>query len=247
MLRRVAPVAPGQHRPRPGSGRHLGYNSRVGRPGVGRPSNTGASHEHRQLGQQRRDPRRWPARRCPARSSTRWPQFGDRVALRWRDGEAGALTFDEYADRVARVAAGLRELGVRPGRPRRADDAQHPRVPRRSTWRSPSAGPRRCRSTTRRRPTRSPTWLATAGPRWPWWRTTGSSRASSRCATAHRRCSTWWRWASPAPRRPTRSCGSTSCSTTSRSTWPRLAAGVATRRPGHASSTPRARPVHPRA
>ena len=41
----------------------------------------------------------------------------DRVALRWQqdDGSWGALTFTELADRVARAAAGLRELGVGPG------------------------------------------------------------------------------------------------------------------------------------
>jgi long-chain acyl-CoA synthetase len=38
----------------------------------------------------------------------------ERVALRWQqdDGSWGALTFTEVADRVARAAAGLRELGV---------------------------------------------------------------------------------------------------------------------------------------
>jgi long-chain acyl-CoA synthetase len=44
---------------------------------------------------------------------------GDAVALRWRpagsDTATGALTWAEYADRAARVAAGLAALGVRPG------------------------------------------------------------------------------------------------------------------------------------
>lgn len=40
----------------------------------------------------------------------------DKVALRWRDGEERcSLTFEEYADRAARAAAGLRELGVERG------------------------------------------------------------------------------------------------------------------------------------
>src|SRR5262245_10651813 len=37
----------------------------------------------------------------------------DAVALRWKDGDAGrSLTFGEYADQAARVAAGLGQLGV---------------------------------------------------------------------------------------------------------------------------------------
>jgi long-chain acyl-CoA synthetase len=44
---------------------------------------------------------------------------GDAVALRWRppgsDTATGALTWAEYAERATRVAAGLAELGVRPG------------------------------------------------------------------------------------------------------------------------------------
>ena len=43
----------------------------------------------------------------------------DAVALRWRpdggDTATAGLTWAEYAERAARVAAGLRELGVRPG------------------------------------------------------------------------------------------------------------------------------------
>jgi long-chain acyl-CoA synthetase len=39
--------------------------------------------------------------------------LGDRVALRWRDGDDWAsLTWNELADRACRVAAGLRSLGV---------------------------------------------------------------------------------------------------------------------------------------
>src|SRR5438874_5489343 len=41
----------------------------------------------------------------------------DLTALRWRtaDGGWGELSWREYADRAARVAAGLRALGVQPG------------------------------------------------------------------------------------------------------------------------------------
>jgi long-subunit acyl-CoA synthetase (AMP-forming) len=40
----------------------------------------------------------------------------DRVALRWRDGDGwDAMTYRAYADAVARVAAGMRDLGVAPG------------------------------------------------------------------------------------------------------------------------------------
>jgi long-chain acyl-CoA synthetase len=44
-------------------------------------------------------------------------QHGDRVALRWRnpDDSWGELTWDEYAGRVSRVAAGLQGLGVKRG------------------------------------------------------------------------------------------------------------------------------------
>ena len=51
------------------------------------------------------------------------------------------------------------------GRPGRADDAQLPRVPRPRHGRAHAAAPPRSRSTTRRRPSRSPTWPATAGRR----------------------------------------------------------------------------------
>src|SRR5688572_10858029 len=42
---------------------------------------------------------------------------GDSTALRWKrpDGAWDSLSFTQLADRVARVATGLRELGVRPG------------------------------------------------------------------------------------------------------------------------------------
>ena len=41
----------------------------------------------------------------------------DELALRWRvDGDRQGWTWREYADRVARVAAGLRELGVERGK-----------------------------------------------------------------------------------------------------------------------------------
>jgi long-chain acyl-CoA synthetase len=41
---------------------------------------------------------------------------GGEVALRWKTSEeAGQLTYDEYADRATRAAAGLRALGVGPG------------------------------------------------------------------------------------------------------------------------------------
>ena len=53
-------------------------------------------------------------------------------------------------------------LGRRARRPGRADDAQHPRVPLPRPGRRCSAAPPRSRSTTRRRPSRSPTWPATA-------------------------------------------------------------------------------------
>ncbi|MGH9037065.1 MAG: AMP-binding protein, partial [Acidimicrobiia bacterium] len=39
----------------------------------------------------------------------------DAVALRWTDGTPGQLTWAEYAERACRVAAGLQDLGVRPG------------------------------------------------------------------------------------------------------------------------------------
>jgi long-chain acyl-CoA synthetase len=42
--------------------------------------------------------------------------YGDRTALRWRDGDGWReKTFREYADEVARVAAGLRSMGLEPG------------------------------------------------------------------------------------------------------------------------------------
>jgi long-chain acyl-CoA synthetase len=37
------------------------------------------------------------------------------VALRWTDGTPGQMTWNEYADRACRVAAGLADHGVRPG------------------------------------------------------------------------------------------------------------------------------------
>jgi long-chain acyl-CoA synthetase len=41
---------------------------------------------------------------------------GDRAALRWKEGDGwDQWTFDDYADRVARAAAGLRERGVNRG------------------------------------------------------------------------------------------------------------------------------------
>ena len=43
-------------------------------------------------------------------------RFGAATALRWKEGEAWcSLNWSEYADRVARVAAGMRSLGVEPG------------------------------------------------------------------------------------------------------------------------------------
>lgn len=44
-------------------------------------------------------------------------QHGARTALRWQrpDGEWDSWTFAEYADRVARMAAAFRDLGVKPG------------------------------------------------------------------------------------------------------------------------------------
>jgi long-chain acyl-CoA synthetase len=43
-------------------------------------------------------------------------EHAERTALRWRDGEGWAsLTYAEYGDLVARVASGMRELGVAPG------------------------------------------------------------------------------------------------------------------------------------
>ena len=108
----------------------------------------------------------------------------------------GDWTWTDYAERAARLAASLRELGRRPGRPGRADDAQPARVPRRrhrgdAARRDPDldlqllvAGPDRSTSS------------ATAGRRSRSSRTRTSSSASSRCATscptlrAHRRRST---------------------------------------------------------
>ena len=42
---------------------------------------------------------------------------GDQVALRWRneDGSWGERTFSDYADQVARAAAGMQAMGVTPG------------------------------------------------------------------------------------------------------------------------------------
>jgi long-chain acyl-CoA synthetase len=39
----------------------------------------------------------------------------DAIALRWTDGTPGQLTWAEYAEQACRVAAGLKDLGVRPG------------------------------------------------------------------------------------------------------------------------------------
>ena len=52
------------------------------------------------------------ARDVPRRRST---AHGDRVALRWQDDDErwGEWTFAEYADQVARAAAGLRGRGRR--------------------------------------------------------------------------------------------------------------------------------------
>ena len=57
---------------------------------------------------------------------------GDAVgpALARRRRPWGEWTFAEYAEQVARAAAGLAALGVGPGDRDRADAAQHPRVPR---------------------------------------------------------------------------------------------------------------------
>ena len=53
-----------------------------------------------------------------------------RAAVRRTATPGRDLTFDELADQVAGAAAGLRALRRGPRRPRRADAAQHPRVPR---------------------------------------------------------------------------------------------------------------------
>ena len=43
-------------------------------------------------------------------------RFGAATALRWKEGDAWcSLNWSEYSDRVARVAAGMRSLGVEPG------------------------------------------------------------------------------------------------------------------------------------
>ncbi|MBI2704622.1 MAG: long-chain fatty acid--CoA ligase [Actinobacteria bacterium] len=44
--------------------------------------------------------------------------YGDRVALRWQDeddGSWGEMTYDDYAEQVARVVGGYKALGVQPG------------------------------------------------------------------------------------------------------------------------------------
>ena len=98
-----------------------------------------------------------------------------RAALaRTRTASWGEWTFRRV--RRARGRRGRRACahsGVEPGRPRRADDAQHPRVPRARHGRRASAAPRRSRSTTRRRPNRSSTWSATARRRSASSRTSG--------------------------------------------------------------------------
>ena len=120
---------------------------------------------------------------------------GDRSALRWTqapDDQLGRVDLrasTPTASPVPRLACAA--SGVRPGRPRRADDAQHPRVPRARPGGRASAAPRRSRSTTRRRPSRSRTWPATARRSSASSRTPGSSSASSRCATSSRRSSDW--------------------------------------------------------
>ena len=109
----------------------------------------------------RRERRRDPGRRRGTHGALGLPRHrggrrrrgspcAGRTAPAWR-----SWTFAEYADRVARATAGFQALGVRARRPGRADDAQHPRVPRARPGRRRSAAPPRSRSTTRRRPSRS--------------------------------------------------------------------------------------------
>ena len=56
---------------------------------------------------------------------------------------ASAISHDELAERVARLAHGLAGLGVWPRRSGRAGDARHAGVRRRASSRSPACGPRR--------------------------------------------------------------------------------------------------------
>ena len=114
-----------------------------------------------------------------------------RVALRERGpGDAWVeRTFAEYAEHIGRVCASLRAAGVAPG-DRVVLMMRNSPTSTSSTWPPCSAAPHRSRSTTRRRPSRSPTSSVTARRRSPWSRTTGSTSGSSRCATS---CRPWAR------------------------------------------------------
>ena len=171
---------------------------------------------------------------------------GERHALRWKDGDGWAgWTFAEYGDRVARAASRVPGHGPLTGRAHHPDDAQHPRVPRARHGRPhvrrhadlglqlvvvrPDRLPGRALRSEGRggRGRRLPRPLH-AGAR-PARRPEGDRDAPpGRCRRA--------RWPSMSPR-----CSSTTRPTSrrrpravARTTWPR-------------SSTPRARPVRPRA
>ena len=121
------------------------------------------------------------------------------------------------------------------GRPRRPDDAQHPRVPRARHGRRRSAGPRPSRSTTRRRadqvavPGRPLRRLGSA-----WSRTRASSSASSRSAASCRAPRAARHPARPRRHRARRRrSGPTRCSPAEPARPGRGGHGLSTRRPGH--------------
>ena len=175
------------------------------------------------------------------------------MRTRWPCGGATRTTLGGVDLRRVRRAGGrprgrLRRAGVGRGTRVVLMLRNIARVPRARHGRLLLSAARRSRSTTRRRRTRSPTWPATARPSSASSRTSGSSSRSSRCGTSCRRSSTWASCATRtacapgrrlhlrrAARRPTRST-STEAATVAQP-----------ERPGHASSTPRARPVRPRA
>ena len=68
---------------------------------------------------------------------------GDRVAIRHASElrDLGEWTWDELREQTARIAAGLKAMGIERGRPRRRLHAEHPRDDRRlPRYREPRRG-----------------------------------------------------------------------------------------------------------
>ena len=101
-----------------------------------------------------------------ATSSPRSTAHGERHALRWKDGDGvgGSGPSPSTPTGSPGRPPGCRAMGVAPG-DRIVLMMRNSPSSTCSTWPPSCAAPRRSRSTTRRRPSRSRTWPATAGRR----------------------------------------------------------------------------------